>query len=443
MLAAWSISLGACGAQAQEGGAPGAGGLNTTPRLLHSRSIWSGDVAQPWCQLIYGSTLNSDISRCATVSEASGVFDYVVLTGNTTLTKASNLRSGDSILYRFVQDSTGGRTVSIPTDGSVLVTASSLVGSNLFLTGSSGSVDEYVCVGFGGNPPTWIASSMACRPSGLNFIGVCSQAGVVLARLSGENNAALTSFICGLVVDGLIDSTASMASTGTNPYCGSGSVFDRLGVMAMANSADALLDLCGHTTTLVTHGSPTFTANQGFTGGTDNGTTVFIDTGFNPTSAAGLYTQNSAHIGAWTLTNITSASSNAAFAGIFDGTSSELFGAYRWTNGNTQAKINSGSGMTYSPASAQGDYIVTRTSASSTTVYKNGSSIATGSNASTGVPNLNLGLLGEIDSVTPTMDSGDSNQMSIWHAGGGMTSGQATSFHNRGCTLLTAVSGSC
>lgn len=85
--------------------------------------------------------------------------------------------------------------------------------------------------------------------------------------------------------------------------CGAWQVMDILYFMAAPNSQSAKLNWVAPTgaRTLIpsTSPAPTFTANQGFTG---DGTASFLSTNFNPATAGGNYTQNSASQFLWCLT---------------------------------------------------------------------------------------------------------------------------------------------
>jgi hypothetical protein len=73
------------------------------------------------------------------ISEANGSSQEVTLTGNTTLA-FTNISSGGFISIKVVQDSTGGRTVTLPggtlTNGSIDTTASAVNAITIWRTGS-------------------------------------------------------------------------------------------------------------------------------------------------------------------------------------------------------------------------------------------------------------------------------------------------------------------
>lgn len=120
--------------------------------------------------------------------------------------------------------------------------------------------------------------------------GGCSQATTFLARASGGiNSSAYTTFICGMVTDGLITGSLSGAR-------GCGAPFDAIFVFATDSAADAALNICGTSYSLTSTGS-TFTANSGYV---STGAAVYVSSNFNPTTATSPnYVQNSAHLSVW------------------------------------------------------------------------------------------------------------------------------------------------
>src|SRR6266576_6414868 len=130
-----------------------------------------------------------------------------------------------------------------------------------------------------------------------------------IARVTGASaglKLAYQGFLDGLTTDGLFN------SDGTSSY------FDALYIFATQNSATALLNLVSSSFTGTVNGSPAFKANQGFTG-VSLSTTVYIDTGFNPTTASSpKFTQNSAHLSGWSDSNVQSSASGGTFTGQAD-----------------------------------------------------------------------------------------------------------------------------
>ena len=89
---------------------------------------------------------------------------------------------------------------------------------------------------------------------------VCSQATAYLARTTGGNEGGnavnITALICGLVTDGLITGTLTGRAIAVQKL-------DALYILAQQNAADALLNLCGTSYSLIPANSPTFTTYRG------------------------------------------------------------------------------------------------------------------------------------------------------------------------------------
>lgn len=139
--------------------------------VLSANNPWSGQNWQPFCPLAFANPLVSNGINCASNGSASPQFNSVTLTGNTTFQMPVGLKSGEVMTYRFMQDATGGRTLALPTDGSVTAPAVNVSGGKLSLTSAPGAVDTITCYGFGGVGPTWIATRMDCPGLAANFIG--------------------------------------------------------------------------------------------------------------------------------------------------------------------------------------------------------------------------------------------------------------------------------
>src|SRR5262245_58714994 len=119
------------------------------------------------------------------------------------------------------------------------------------------------------------AASAASSQDG--SVNITTEAAQFLARTSGLDTAhtnAYTALIDGLVADGIW------------------SKLDLLHIYATQDSTNALLNLISSSFTGITHGSPTFTADRGFTG-VSGSSTVYIDTQFNPNSGTRKYTLDS------------------------------------------------------------------------------------------------------------------------------------------------------
>jgi len=206
---------------------------------------------------------------------------------------------------------------------------------------------------FGGRPSSASGSGGGCTAA-TNFLARTS-------GLSGTETTAYTTMICGLVTDGVITGNLSGAT-------GCGSILDGLYIFATNTTTTANLNLCGTSFGLTSHGTITFNADTGYTG---NGSTGYLDTGFNLSTAGGHFLQNSASLGVYVLTNRTSDSTMVAM-GADDGTIFSLIeplngGLYTWD-------INGGGFPSFANASTRAAWVATRTGVSAENTYKNGSS---------------------------------------------------------------------
>lgn len=248
----------------------------------------------------------------------------------------------------------------------------------------------------------------------------CSEAAAFLARTSGLDalhTSAITNLICGLATDGLW------------------SKFDVVKVYATQNGTPALLNLVSTSYTSVIHGSPTFTADRGFTG-VSGSTTVYVDTTFAPTGAASpQYTQNSAHISAWAVTD--QGAGNWAIAGAASG-SSETVILPKWSDGNTYFRINGNSTPGVSGIPAVGHFVGSRTNSTTIAGYRNGSSILSNSaDASATPPSTSIFSLSEDIAGTGTW--GYPGQIAMLTLGSGLTATDVLKLYNRSRAYMTAV----
>jgi hypothetical protein len=206
------------------------------------------------------------------------------------------------------------------------------------------------------------------------------------------------------------------------------SKFDVLYIFATQTQTTALLNLISSSYTGIANGSPTFTVDRGFSGGASGNSTVFINTTFNPSSAPSPnYTLNSAHLSGWCLNDIQETRNfmGATGAGIYA----------KFTDNNAYFAINTGTNINAAVANAIGHYIGNRSASNATQGYKNGSSIVSGSVASTGVPNFQYFVLSDNNGAP----LGANNQLAMASIGASLSATDATNFYNRLRTYMTTV----
>jgi hypothetical protein len=238
----------------------------------------------------------------------------------------------------------------------------------------------------------------------------CPTSATFLARtsgLSGPQTTAYQNLICGMVTDG------------------TWTLMDGLWVFATNTTTTANLNLVSTSYTLTQNGTETFAANNGYTG---DGSTGYFSTGLDPITAGGNYAQNSAAIGACVLTSRTSPTAYASL-----GIDYAYIEAYA-----TGYELNGGAFPTYTGSTnAQGSLIVSRTSAPSITLYQNGASVATPTDAS-GLPPAEIMLVGASENGGVPGDL-SADQIAYAFVGGGLTATQAGNVYSRLHTFLVAV----
>ena len=113
--------------------------------------------------------------------------------------------------------------------------------------------------------------------------------------------------------------------------------------------------------------SPTFTVDEGFNG---NGTTSEIDSGFNPSTAGGGFTQNSAHIGIWSLTDL--AASSHPDMGT-DNASANIYINSRAPANQAAFLVNTATNLLIPSTNSAAHFVGSRTGATTVAGYINGS----------------------------------------------------------------------
>lgn len=184
--------------------------------------------------------------------------------------------------------------------------------------------------------------------------------------------------------------------------------------------------------TVTPAGTTTFTADRGYTG---NGTTGYLDTGFNPTTApTPNWTQNSASLFCY----VNAATSNTANNALFTwGNTPNSLRMTPWSGAsNVVHRVNNGN-STFSGTitSRIGSQAVSRTASTTTNAQMNGAAFgATDVTASAAVSSANAELL----RLAGTIYNGN-DRIACAALGGGLSGAEMTALHNRTLTYLTAI----
>lgn len=154
--------------------------------------------------------------------------------------------------------------------------------------------------------------------------------------------------------------------------------------VAQSRSVDSKKNYVSSSFTATEIGTPNWLLGYGYYGdGTSNVAVSLI----NPSTASLNFTLNNAHISFYNRDNLTG---GIEFGCLNGGTSDGVFMASKYSDGKTYLRLNSATSLDCGAAGdCRGWFLGERTSASTITAYKNGTSIATtGANASTAIPNF-------------------------------------------------------
>lgn len=176
----------------------------------------------------------------------------------------------------------------------------------------------------------------------------------------------------------LIDASIRVLKDG-----GAWTKLDAMHVFAAADSQAALINWKApgtYNASLVN--SPTFTADRGYA---TNGTNSYVDSNFNPATAGGNFSQNSAMFAIFPRTT----SQTGSVAGWYDGTDGITIRAKNPSN-NAACRINHASEFSGSNAATMDLVAANRSGASAAQIYVAGSSSGTSSGASTALNSNNF-----------------------------------------------------
>lgn len=278
------------------------------------------------------------------------------------------------------------------------------------------------------------ASNIKCAVTATNAAGVVSADSNTVATIWDASADAWFTAVSWAVGD---DTTQRQAFNALYISLKSGGFYTRLdeiSVRANRDLAAALRGLKLNLTGLAVN-SPTFTQWRGIKG---NATTSYVNSTFVPSTGGVNYALNSASVIAYcrnagSVRNFDMSANNA-------GNVSTLI--FRFSDGSAYGCINTGatSYATTAVANGVGLYVISRTAASGAgaqTLYKDGSSIATGTQASTGLPAVSFYEGGRNASGSP--DQLTDAEISLVAYGDGFNSSDVTAFKAIIDTFRTAI----
>lgn len=178
--------------------------------------------------------------------------------------------------------------------------------------------------------------------------------------------------------------------------------------------------------------SPTFEADRGYTG---NGSSSYLGTGFVPSTAGGQMSQDSAHLGVWSRTN---ASTGSPPIGVRNGGSSRQTFLTLRNADLSVARINQDTaGTAIASTNSIGHFVGRRSGASASALFRNGASLGTQVEASSGLPQFEIvicalntgGVVGNFNNY----------QIATAHFGANLTDADISALYSAINIYLTAV----
>lgn len=261
-------------------------------------------------------------------------------------------------------------------------------------------------------------------PASGGFTPSCVPSTNFLARTSGldlTHEQAADTLICTLNTDGVL------------------AKLDFLHVYATSSTTNALLNWVSSSFPSTANGSPSFTTDRGYTG-VDSSSTVFIDTGFNASTAAGHYSANSLNYGFWSNTSHQASVSGGNAMGANIGSPLQRINPW-YSDGNAYfGTADAGGDISGVSPGSVGHFVANRSASNAGQAYHNGASFATtaggtGALINTDVYVLNMATAGGIAS------GGAALQIMADHAGGSLSGGDVTNLCHALNVYLNTIGG--
>ncbi len=207
------------------------------------------------------------------------------------------------------------------------------------------------------------------------------------------------------------------------------SLLDVLYVFAAVDSQAALINWKNPGTLNASAvGTPTFTTDRGFA---SIGSGSYVGTGYIPSTAAMGLTQNNAHYAARNLT-VANTGSQRIIGNIATTTHRSLI-IPRAAGEIAQGIVNDGTVTSFSNNTKEGFFLVNRSAAGARQLYKNGASLGSDAQASTGLPTTEVTFSRDVAVyATGLVIAGGS-------IGQSLTSGQVTAYYNAELAYMQAV----
>ncbi len=247
------------------------------------------------------------------------------------------------------------------------------------------------------------------RAAGSGYTFVNSEAAALAARFTIAATNARKSLIDNLV--------------GALKTAGVWTKLDALYVIAAADSQAAQRNWIADLYNLTEVGGLTFTADRQYV---SDGTSGYLETGFNPSTAGGLFIKDSAHLGVWIRDNI------AVDRGDL-GNSNAQMNSKALAGGVAMSRLNSATASSFAVASSVGHTVANRPDSANQELYRDGSSILSAAQASSSVTSATFNILRRNGGSSTT------RQTAAAHFGSSLTSANVLALYNAINTYLAAV----
>lgn len=163
---------------------------------------------------------------------------------------------------------------------------------------------------------------------------------------------------------------------------------DSLYVLANYDEQAATRNWVADAYNLTVVNTPVFAADRGYTGAL----TRYLDTTFNPSTAAGLFTANAAHLGVWNRTAGMLAGIPIGGRQSFSSRSSMVIP--RLTGDQTHFAVNRNGSQTVASLDGTGHFVANRSGAAASQGYRNGVGVTSDTSATDAITDLPLFILG-------------------------------------------------
>jgi len=205
------------------------------------------------------------------------------------------------------------------------------------------------------------------------------------------------------------------------------SKLDAFYMLAAVDAQSSLLNWVSTSYNLTAVNSPALVADRGYTG---DGSTSYLDTGFNPTTAVGAkFVQDSAHMGLWSRTDL----QNAAASSFDMGQTNAQIDRIVSVAGRATGRANTGSGVTFGDGFYPKHAMWSRTAAAVWESYAQGVDAGGGTTVSAAMTNANFRIL------SVAAGQFGVNQIAAAHYGSGLSAGEAAALYAALNTFMVAV----